>query len=247
MADAATGGPADGARPAAAPLGAPAEGTTAANDAALRRAVEAIRGEGLVLDALQSRDADRVAEACSSPEFERFMATPWPYERRHAEYFVGPYALQGWRSRRFLEWAIREREGGEILGAISLRAGPPADIGYWLAPDARGRGVMTRAVRLVAGFAFSRGVRELAWECIEGNLASAAVARRAGFEFAGAGPATVHRDAPAMAPDAAPDAARPSAAGASAAAVPSAWFAVLRPGAPDGPRPGWPAPFDDPA
>lgn len=213
------------------------------HDAELRAVVEVLRGEGIVLDAVQSGDAERVFEACTAPEFERFMATPWPYLPRHAEYFAGAYALQGWRSRRFLPWAIREREGGPLLGSIELRAGPPADLGYWLAADARGRGLMMRAVRLVAGFAFSRGVAEIRWECLEGNDASAAVARRAGFAFEGAGPATVFRGAPRLpvAPDA-PRSPDTPPSGATAVRAPRAWFGTLRPDAPAAPQPGWPEP-----
>lgn len=236
----------------------------AARDAELRRAVTVLRDEAVVLDALQSHDADRIAEACAQPEFEQFLATPWPYERWHAEYFAGVYALQGWRSRRYLEWALREREGGALLGVIGLHAGPPTDLGYWLAEEGRGRGLMTRAVRLVAAFAFAHRVTEVRWEALADNHASAAVARRAGFEFVGAGPATVYRGAPQLpalgagtphlvadadgTPDAAPGARRDAAhsgAGASAAAAPEAWFAALRPGMPARPLPGWPAPVGE--
>jgi RimJ/RimL family protein N-acetyltransferase len=43
--------------------------------------------------------------------------------------------------------------GGASLNNVNLQQGRAA-IGYSLAPHARGRGVATRAIRLIAGWAF---------------------------------------------------------------------------------------------
>ena len=71
-----------------------------------------------------------------------------------------------------------------VLGGASLfwfvegRAG----VGYWLVPAARGRGVATRAVRLLARWAFdSLGVVRLELTCGPDNVASQRVAERCGF------------------------------------------------------------------
>ena len=68
----------------------------------------------------------------------------------------------------------------------SSRRRGACDIGYWLAREARGRGVMTRAVRLLSAWAFG----ELLVDRIEiivdpRNASSRAVAERAGFRFEG--------------------------------------------------------------
>ena len=61
------------------------------------------------------------------------------------------------------------------------------EIGYWVAREARGRGVATRAVRLVAGWATSElGLTTLEIVVHEDNAASNAVARAAGFVETGA-------------------------------------------------------------
>jgi RimJ/RimL family protein N-acetyltransferase len=72
----------------------------------------------------------------------------------------------------------------EVVGGVNLRFGDHdiAEISYFLRASARGRGLATRAVRLVAGWAFD----ELAVERIElrvhpENDASRRVAERAGF------------------------------------------------------------------
>lgn len=57
-----------------------------------------------------------------------------------------------------------------------------AAIGYWLAPHARGRGVATRTLRLLAGWAFDHlHLARLELTCAPDNVASQRVAARCGF------------------------------------------------------------------
>lgn len=101
--------------------------------------------------------------------------------------------------RRWLEDSEQERQTGQgvhvlvtdaedanVLGAVSLHAidyeNRLAEIGYWVAAGARGRGVAVRAVRLIA----RHGFRTLPLERISigadvENEASCRVAERAGF------------------------------------------------------------------
>lgn len=80
--------------------------------------------------------------------------------------------------------------GDEVLGSVSLHSIDPvqadAEIGYWTAPAARGRGVAVHAVVAVCGWAFPA----LELDRIEllhavGNPASGRVAARAGFSCEG--------------------------------------------------------------
>ena len=71
--------------------------------------------------------------------------------------------------------------GGGSLNNVDLREGRAA-VGYWLAPHARGRGVATHVVRLLAGWAFGElRVARLELTCGPDNLASQRVAERCGF------------------------------------------------------------------
>jgi RimJ/RimL family protein N-acetyltransferase len=70
---------------------------------------------------------------------------------------------------------------GERLGNIAL-AGRGAELSYWVAARARGRGVATRAVRLLADYAFDAlHADELRLWTHSDNVGSASVAERAGF------------------------------------------------------------------
>ena len=166
-----------------------------------------------------SSDRDRMTQYCRDPLFEKFMTLPWPYELRHAEFFVGTVVPKGWASGDDLTWAIREFASGALLGMIGWRRAS-GDIGYWLGAPHRGRGLMTEATNGVLGWLFSElKLDGVAWECVVGNSASVSVARKAGFTFTGERPTTLtFRDG----------------------SHPQSWHGVLR--VTDGrePKPGWP-------
>lgn len=150
---------------------------------------------GLRLDQPGPADVDLIAAYCRDPVFERFMTTPWPYERSHAESFVGEFVPRGWAEDRECTWAIRASAGDELLGVIGLRhhrRGEHGDLGFWLGAPHRGQGIMPRAVSLVVDWAFDRlALTTVFWECVPGNLASATVAAKSGFTFIGEAPGTV--------------------------------------------------------
>jgi RimJ/RimL family protein N-acetyltransferase len=148
-----------------------------------------LRTKRLVLDQPVASDRDVIVEYCRDPLFEAFMTLPWPYEPKHADFFIDELVPRGWATGSELSWAIRESEAGPILGAIGWRAAGN-DLGYWLGAPHRGRGIMPEAVTVVADYLFAElGLAEIRWECVVGNTASASVARKTGFRFTGAGPA----------------------------------------------------------
>jgi RimJ/RimL family protein N-acetyltransferase len=76
------------------------------------------------------------------------------------------------------------RVDGEFAGDIGLyneAFSRQAMIGYSLDPGFRGRGVATRAVRLLSAWAFESGVRRLVAGTMLDNVASQRVLERAGF------------------------------------------------------------------
>jgi RimJ/RimL family protein N-acetyltransferase len=77
-----------------------------------------------------------------------------------------------------------------VLGASGLHGFSPNTgrcyVGYWLAADARGRGLITRALRLLCEFAFGQlGVARIELWADPANSASIAVAERLGFQREG--------------------------------------------------------------
>jgi RimJ/RimL family protein N-acetyltransferase len=92
------------------------------------------------------RDAPAVFAACQDPLIGRFLPIPQPYTEADAREFL---EIRGrdWDSDDERSFAIVDTATGAVRGAIA-RHGPHghrATFGYWLAPEARGRGVATRA------------------------------------------------------------------------------------------------------
>lgn len=145
----------------------------------------------LTLNQPIASDIDRIAEYCSDPLFERFMATPWPYDRDNAGWFVSSHVPEAWSHGTEWTWAIREADDTPLLGIISVRL-ERGMVGYWLGAPHRGRGVMPEALGTVIDAIFERTTLDtLRWECVVGNHASCRVAQKAGFVFTGERPGTV--------------------------------------------------------
>jgi RimJ/RimL family protein N-acetyltransferase len=143
-----------------------------------------LRTERLVLDQPTPADIDLVAEYCQDPLFERYMLTPWPYERHHAEDFITTRVPEWWANDEEFTWAVRHDD--TFVGMVGFRAAA-RDIGYWMGAPHRGNGFMPEAVGAVLDWAFARDDGDVTWECVPGNLASATVARKSGFRYAGEG------------------------------------------------------------
>ncbi|MGW4523585.1 GNAT family N-acetyltransferase [Amycolatopsis sp. NPDC004378] len=86
-----------------------------------------------------------------------------------------------WESGEAYEYAIRV--DGSPVGGVGVRArGGGVEIGYWLAREATGRGLMTRAVSLLTTEAFRLGAGYVEIKHDEANVRSGAVPARLGFE-----------------------------------------------------------------
>jgi ribosomal-protein-serine acetyltransferase len=75
--------------------------------------------------------------------------------------------------------------GGTMFVAFDARDGN-CEVGCWLEPAATGRGLITRAVRLLIDWALvTRGLYRVEWHCRTDNVASSNVARRLGMTHEG--------------------------------------------------------------
>lgn len=132
----------------------------------------------LTLRPPHARDIPALVAACQDPEIPRWTRVPSPYTEAHAR-----------------AWLASECEGvrlfvvdGEdrLLGTVSLMeidtAAGYAEIGYWLAAEARGRGVARGAVALLRDWAAAElGLTRIEIIVHEDNTASLRVPPRAGF------------------------------------------------------------------
>ncbi len=142
----------------------------------------------LTLRPWEPGDAGAVYRAAQDPLIPRYTTLPAEYLMSHAEKFVTQVAPAGWESGSSANFAVVDSVTGELLGSCGLvwiRDGL-AELGYWTAAPARGRGVALRASRLVCRYAFEeRAIERLTWQAEVGNQASRLVALRAGFHIDG--------------------------------------------------------------
>lgn len=146
-------------------------------------------GDGVRLRPHRAADVDGVLEQCSDPQTQRWTSVPVPYTRAHAEQYVLERLPAGWQHGDYLGFAISDGSGIPFYGTIDVRpAAGGAEVGYGLSPAARGRGVATAALRLVAEWALDPGglgLDLLNWSACVGNWSSRRVAWRAGFRVEG--------------------------------------------------------------
>ncbi|MBM3723846.1 MAG: GNAT family N-acetyltransferase [Acidobacteria bacterium] len=103
-------------------------------------------------------------------------------------------------SLNFIRWAAgRQHSGDGFAGGIwrggvfsggfgahpGSRLGRSVDLGYWLAPEARGKGIITACCRAVTGLLFGQGYNRVVIKCAPGNQESWRVPERLGFVLEG--------------------------------------------------------------
>jgi RimJ/RimL family protein N-acetyltransferase len=129
-------------------------------------------------------DIPWVYEVSLDPVLRRFMRIPSPYGPADAASFVEQAYIAGGDGGRRVEFVAADADTGTQLGRVGLRLGEAgaAEVGYWVDPRARKRGVATAAVRAVCQWAVATTDLELIeWRCEAGNVASRRVAEKAGF------------------------------------------------------------------
>src|SRR3954447_15957762 len=103
----------------------------------------------ITLRPLREDDVPLIYEACQDPLIPRFTQVPSPYTLEHARAALEP---DGDEVRRAIAGAQDDRFLG-LCGLLRFApGGRSCEVGYWLAPWARGRGVVTRAVELLCAW-----------------------------------------------------------------------------------------------
>jgi RimJ/RimL family protein N-acetyltransferase len=132
-------------------------------------------------------DVPAIVAACDDPEMARWLPRlPSPYGPGDAETWIDG-AAQWWAEGSAATFVLEDADRDGVVGALSFEASPRGgmEMGWWLAPTARGAGRMTRAVRLVADWALGHaGVSSMHALIRPENAPSIAVAERAGFRRA---------------------------------------------------------------
>jgi RimJ/RimL family protein N-acetyltransferase len=145
-------------------------------------------------------DARFMAEASADPAIRRYNGAhdrqghpAPPLSDLEAETVIDQFALN-WSAFETtgtpsgVAFAVTDARSGELLGCCGVDDWTQEDvaqIGYWIAADARGHGHATRAAVLLTRWLFELGAARVFLTVVAGNEGSVAVARRAGFVYEG--------------------------------------------------------------
>jgi RimJ/RimL family protein N-acetyltransferase len=143
-----------------------------------------LEGESVILRDWREEDAPAIEPVCGEWNVCAFTSVPWSYSRAGASEWIE-------RQRRkraagsVLALAIQGRDDERALGNLNLAGlddgGHEAEIGYWLVPEARGRGLASAAVSLLAEWGFEQlRLERIEFAILPENVASQRVAESVG-------------------------------------------------------------------
>ena len=141
--------------------------------------------DGVVtLRAHQPRDVPRIVEQCRDPESIRWTTVPTPYAESDAEEWISGPVTSGWEGDSNYCFVVEHE--GRFAGSVDLRmrGDGEAGVGFGLHPDARGKGLMRRALGLLLDWGFDHlGLAVVEWRAFTGNWASRRTVWRLGCTF----------------------------------------------------------------
>ncbi|WP_410809652.1 GNAT family N-acetyltransferase [Micromonospora sp. 067-2] len=150
---------------------------------------QVVEAHGVRLRPFRAEDTADVLDGCADPLTQRFVSgVPTPYTEIDARCWIDAGAPAAWTGGG-AAYAIADPATDRLLGAVGLNCPVPArgqaEIGYWLRPAARGRGVAAAATRALSEHAFATGTARLELLTEPENGPSQRVALAAGFRYEG--------------------------------------------------------------
>lgn len=145
-----------------------------------------LRTARLLLRSYRPDDAPAVAEACRDELVQRWLPLPNPYTNEDAVIWCRDVAPHFRESGEGIEWAAVRLADEQLIGSFGLKRtdwrARSSEIGYWVAPWARGEGLAVEAVLAVARWLLvEQRFERMVLRAATGNLASQRVAGKAGM------------------------------------------------------------------
>jgi len=148
---------------------------------------ETVDGDGVRLRAARESDADEIVVACQDPETRRYIhALPDPYTRADAIWWITEGGESAWRTGG-AAFVIADPVTDRVLGGTGINRvlgeRLQGEVGYWVAPWARRRGVGRDSTVALSGWGFRHGFGRLELLTEPENAPSQRVALAAGYRY----------------------------------------------------------------
>ncbi|MCB0191975.1 MAG: GNAT family N-acetyltransferase [Anaerolineae bacterium] len=146
--------------------------------------------DNLELCLLEDKHAQQLFELVDKNRDHLRRWLPWVDSTtsiKHSQAFVES-ALQQYTSNEGFQTAILHHNN--LIGMVGYHTidwtNRNVEIGYWIAADFQGRGLMTQACRFLVNYAFTTlKLNRVVIRCAVGNSKSAAIPKRLGFTWEG--------------------------------------------------------------
>ena len=155
----------------------------------------------ITLRPAEELDILSIYKACQDPFIPRFTTVPSPYTIEHATSFIREQSPSRFAQKTEILFVITKghADAEEFCGVISFHTinlpSHTAEIGYWIAAQARGQGVGRTAVKLISEYGFSTiGFRRIEALVDVNNVASKTLLLSAGYQLEGVMRKKVTRD-----------------------------------------------------
>ena len=160
--------------------------------------VPTLKSDSLTMRPMRPSDAEDIYRAVQDPEIPKFTTVPADYPIDLAIEFANTRAAASFVNKTELVFVIEDARlatatypySNGFAGVMSLHTidipNHRAEIGYWLAKEARGHGICTKAAELITEY----GLMTIGFKRIDGivdvrNEPSKAALLKAGYEFEG--------------------------------------------------------------
>lgn len=147
--------------------------------------IDALADDAIRLERFGPEHLEAVSALAGDPDVQRFTYVPSPSVEGFERTWLERYD-ERWADGTGAGFVIVEAAGGDVLGLALLvridRDAREGEAGYIVAPEARGRGIAARALRILTDWAFSElGLLRVELRISADNVASLRVAHKAGF------------------------------------------------------------------
>ena len=149
---------------------------------------KAIIGDGIILDEITETDVENYYSLCTDEKLNKF----WRYDYEKDFFLPSTYYKESFfvHQKTLLtqgiskSYAIREREGGELLGEVlvcNFTLNKTCEMGCRLLADARGKKLGAKAYKLLADFVENELSHKVKGRCHKENLPSYKMITSSGF------------------------------------------------------------------